>query len=159
MATPKKTAVLAYEMKDLIHQHVINGNRPSLLRLLNRGMSVNQPVRDSQDNIFPLLYMASARDHYEVCALLLDKGASVDATVSDGSSSLLIACGMGFLSTVEVLLNGGASVNFSRRDGTTALAFATQRGTIFVVKPLSIVCTDSPVLFAQRFFTHRSIAP
>ena len=69
--------MVSYQQTDPVVKAVREGNRGALLKLINRGKSVNQPVRDSDGTLSPLLFLAaegSTPGHLSVAALLLDRG-------------------------------------------------------------------------------------
>ncbi len=68
---------------------------------------------------------------------LLDRGADVNAALTDSSTSLLMACEKGHLEIVRELLGRGANVNAVRTDdGMTSLMWACQIGHLEVVLEL-----------------------
>jgi hypothetical protein len=60
----------------------------------------------------------------KVVALMLDRGADINARNSDGETPLMIAAGKGHLELVEVLLTKGADATAQDSKGFTALAWA-----------------------------------
>lgn len=68
-----------------------------------------------------LLYTASKSDFYEVCKLLLQKGASVDEPQRDGSTPLHAAAYFGHERVIELLLQYGARTDIVNNWGNTAL--------------------------------------
>ena len=69
--------MVSYEWTDPVVKAVREGNRGVLLKLINRGKSVNQPVRHADASLFSLLFLAvtgSEPGHLSVAALVLDRG-------------------------------------------------------------------------------------
>ena len=59
------------------------------------------------------------------CArLLVDKGCSVDAATTNGTTALIWACQNGHADCARLLLGAGANVHKTLPSGHTALAFA-----------------------------------
>ncbi|MGK3946299.1 ankyrin repeat domain-containing protein, partial [Streptomyces caeruleatus] len=65
--------------------------------------------------------MAAYRGHTDVCALLLDRGASVSAGNSDGLTPLHIAVIGGQVAACALLLDRGAVPDARGTDGATPL--------------------------------------
>ncbi len=57
-------------------------------------------------------------------ALLIDRGAKIDAKDADGLTALMIAAGEGHLEMVEVLVKRGARVDARDKRGRAALDLA-----------------------------------
>ena len=66
---------VAYEFEHRLIRVVRTGNRSAVVRMINRGNSVNLPFRNVNGRVFPLIYLASALGHRDVVAVLLDHGA------------------------------------------------------------------------------------
>ena len=66
--------------------------------------------------------------HYDVCSLLLDRGADVNCQRQGGSTPLMLAVTTGSLKMCEFLIKEGASVNKRKSEGVTALMLASQYG-------------------------------
>jgi ankyrin repeat protein len=71
---------------------------------------------------------AAAAGSNEVVALLLERGADVDATQRGGFTPLHSAGGSGNGELVEMLVAAGADETRRTEDGRTAAAFADERG-------------------------------
>ena len=136
----------AYEVADPVVQAVCTGNRGALLKLINRGKSVNQPCRNTDGDLVPLLCLAATGrepGHLAVAGLLLDRGkykhgylhtrsvipehlcsctgSGVDTAAGNGCTALLSSCCEGNLQMTQLLLDRGAAVNFASPDGATPL--------------------------------------
>jgi Ankyrin repeats (3 copies) len=75
---------------------------------------------------------ACKRGEAEQARLLLGKGASVNATDSNGWSPLHWACRSGHMSTVRLLIESGGNVNAKNKSGTTPLHLASHHGRVEV---------------------------
>jgi ankyrin repeat protein len=73
---------------------------------------------------------AAAENHIEVCEILIDYRADVNAVDKDGCTPLMMACESGNTAIVELLINSGADLEKrqSNFEGMTALLFACDRG-------------------------------
>lgn len=78
-------------------------------------------VEDKDEYGRTLLYTASKSGFYEVCKLLLQKGASVDEPQRDGSTPLHAAAYFGHERVIELLLQYGARTDIVNNWGNTAL--------------------------------------
>ncbi|CAE7822855.1 mask [Symbiodinium sp. CCMP2592] len=79
------------------------------------------------------LLTASSKGLVGLVPLLLQKGASVNWTRSDGWTPLMSACGGGHLAVAQLLLDAGASVDAAADDGFTALMEACTGGHVDLV--------------------------
>ncbi len=109
-----------------------------VLELLDRGANPNE--RAVPDSRFPLL-IAAEGGRREVLALLLERGAAVDAAMSDYScaarTALLAATQAGQVDCVGLLVAAGADVNrCALRNGSTALMLAAERGALPLLRLL-----------------------
>ncbi len=62
----------AYEFEHRLTNAVRAGNRSAVVRLINRGNSVNRPFRNPNRLLFPLIHLTSELGHRNAVALLLD---------------------------------------------------------------------------------------
>ncbi len=90
-------------------------------RLLERGAAVNKP------GWTPLHYAASGTEP-QMLALLLDKGALINAPSPNGSTPLMMAALYGPDSSVQLLLNRGADAKQKNDLGMTVVDFAARGG-------------------------------
>ena len=67
---------------------------------------------------------------------LLERGAAVDAALTDGTTPLYSASENGHIKVVEELLKHGAAVDAAKNDSATSLYIASQQGHLEVVKVL-----------------------
>ena len=127
-----------------LHTAVVNGHVKLVELLLKNEADVN--ARRDNDGATPL-YAAAERKHVKLAAaerkhvklvrLLLENGANVDASRTDGNTPLYVAVREGHVELVELLLKNGADVNASRTDdGATPLHAAAVSGHVDVVKLL-----------------------
>jgi ankyrin repeat protein len=94
--------------------------------LLGRGAAVDSSSRNPM-RVMPL-HSAAANRHLEICSLLLDHGAPVNAAQADDFTPLHEAAQNGQIELVSLLLDYGAEVNARKADGQTPLALAAQYG-------------------------------
>ncbi|MCW5612516.1 MAG: ankyrin repeat domain-containing protein [Rubrivivax sp.] len=95
----------------------LRGNLAVARRLLDRGAAVNRP------GWTPLHYAASGPESRMV-ALLLDRGARIDAAAPNGNTPLMMAARYGTQEGAELLLARGASAAPRNRNGLAAADFA-----------------------------------
>lgn len=100
--------------------------------LLDAGANPN--LGDDDGDETPLM---RAMNH-EICSLLIEAGADVNAQRSNGVTALMSASGIwGGLAKMEALLSAGADVNIKDEDGKTTLMYAAeQSGNLAQVKLL-----------------------
>jgi uncharacterized protein len=95
----------------------LRGNLAVVQRLLDRGASVNRP------GWTPLHYAASGPEP-RIVALLLERGAQLDASAPNGNTPLMMAARHGAQGIAEMLLARGASTAPRNRNGLSAADFA-----------------------------------
>jgi len=92
------------------------------------GVALAQPNDD--------LAIAAANDRVAQVKELLSKGASANATDTQGDPVLLIAARAGSAGSVDVLLAGGANVNARNPGGDSALMAAAISGNLGIARTL-----------------------
>jgi ankyrin repeat protein len=97
-------------------------------------------VNAARTNGFTSLIIASEYGHPEIVRELCERGANVNAAMTDdGSTSLMLASAMGHLEVVRELCVRGADVNAARtNDGYTSLMLASNNGKLDVVRELCV---------------------
>jgi uncharacterized protein len=90
--------------------------------------------------------------------VLLDKGASIDATDPKGRTALIWAAANGHVAVVEFLHAKGADVNAQDTDGQTALMYATRGSDIPTVEFLLKHGAEVNAQSSKRGFTALTIA-
>lgn len=109
------------------------GQADEISRILSSG--VPPDVRDCGG--FTSLHLAADRGHYEACAVLIQKGASVDA--QDGISAwtpLHAAAFQGRAPVVQLLVESGARLEARDAQGFTPLLVACRAGNLVVLERL-----------------------
>ena len=108
------------------------GDTGAVRALLLRGTDVNAWAVDGAT----ALHWAAHRDDLEVADLLIDGGASVEATNRYGVAPLALASLNGNAAMIETLLNAGADPNATQAGGETALMTAARTGVVEAVQVL-----------------------
>jgi hypothetical protein len=85
---------------------------------------------------YTCLMVAVMTDHIDICRLLTDKGAQMEAKDSNGNTPLHFAAANGHMEIVCLLCDHGADIETSNEDGCRPLHFAAYNGHISVVKEL-----------------------
>jgi len=94
--------------------------------LLKKGAKVNLPA-NNRSKVMPL-HSAVAKNDYAICQLLLENGADVNATQTQGVTALQSAAHRGNLELVQLLVENGADLEMETTEGKTALSFAEEDG-------------------------------
>lgn len=100
--------------------------------MINLQYSINKCCSMLQGGWTALMW-CSYRGHTEAVALLLERGADVQAHGNFLLGPLLWAAGRGFTEIVQMLVSRGAKVNVGDKYGTTALVWACRKGNADVV--------------------------
>ena len=92
-------------------------------------MASKEPVSEG----FTPLMVAARSGHADIARILIEKGATIDATVDADATALGMASSRGHAEVVAVLLEGGATVDLRLKDDRTALFWAAEAGAEDVV--------------------------
>ncbi|KAJ4461654.1 putative Protein S-acyltransferase 24 [Paratrimastix pyriformis] len=92
--------------------------------LISQGVEINTPDRKGQRP----LHWAALTGNIQICKLLLDNGADVDARDNNGYTSLIVAVQHGFLMLVQYLLYRHASDALCDQAGHSPLHWAAFQG-------------------------------
>lgn len=124
--------------------------------LLNRGVNVNEVYGNER---YTPLILACTNRHFDMCRLLIARGADVNIQCRDGTSTLHIASSTQNIHIVELLLNNRADVNMKRVDGISALHIVSNANNVDIVELLlnngadiNIISNSgkTPLYFASR---------
>ena len=116
--------------RTLLHEVAAFGRYHRVVRLLEAGADVN--FGDGSYYGTPLVYATENDDNASVIKLLIDSGASLKATDSDGNTALHNAALFKNIKVVDMLLNAGADVMAKNNDGGTPLHKAAGDGLDFL---------------------------
>lgn len=101
--------------------------RPEVLRLLlDQGADPRLASRNEMS--LTALHSAAARGSVGMAALLLERGAGVNARQQGGYTPLMAAANLGNRELAELLLNHGADAAMACEDGKSAAGLARQKG-------------------------------
>ena len=95
----------------------LGGNLEIARMLIERGVPVNQPG-------WTALHYCAAAGKADMCQLLLDKDADIDARSPNGTTPLMMAVREGHFDVVKLLVWEVADVNAENAEGATALKWA-----------------------------------
>ncbi|MEM9453605.1 MAG: ankyrin repeat domain-containing protein [Myxococcota bacterium] len=115
----------------LVQMSVISGDRTLVSMLLDAGC----PIEDDRRNFAPLAIAAEANDAPMV-ALLLDRGADIDAYGAHRRRAIHDAAFVGAQDAIAVLLERGVSLDSVDRWGSSAIELAAEQGHEAVVDQL-----------------------
>lgn len=126
--------------------------RPDLVRL--RGETHDEGLRQHYAPLTggaTLLHEAAMHGDPAIVALLVDRGAALEATTRGGETALHVAAQLGHEGAVDVLLDRGAHVDAPMWHGGTPLHLARMRGHDGVAHRLSAAGADPTVrtIFGQ----------
>ena len=109
-----------------LHLAAHYGHAAVVEMLLANNADVHARSQNSMRN--QALHAAAAGRAAEVCRILLDAGADVNATQAGGYTALHAAAQTGQRELMELLLARGADVDARTEDGATALSLAERAG-------------------------------
>jgi uncharacterized protein len=107
----------------------LRGNEEWVLRLIQSGAQINRA------GWTPLHYAASGAET-KLVALLLDKGADIEAPSPNGTTALMMAARYGAQDSAVLLLSRGAKARAKNMAGLDAVEFARGAGRDKLVKQL-----------------------
>jgi ankyrin repeat protein len=109
----------------------LSGNEAIVRDLLARPITLNP-----DGPAWTPMHYAALRGHVGVLALLVDRGANVNAVSENGTTALMLAASEGRLDTVSFLLKRGADPALVNDAGRTAETWARERDHLRVVELL-----------------------
>ncbi len=125
-------AALKRSLDDIEFKSLLGGetDRSSAIVNINAGAGIpSRPhmyVASDSDGRTPLMF-AAARDKDDICRLLLENGALINARSANGGTALMSAVAAGRKSNVEFLLGKEADASLKMKNGFTALSMAELR--------------------------------
>jgi ankyrin repeat protein len=115
-----------------------HGMTSSVARMLAM-RSIDVEGRDGgKEDGWTCLMTASRNGHFDICRLLIDKGAQLEAKNCYGWTPLHIAASEGYIEIVRLLCDRGADVQARDDSGSTPLHFAARCYHISVVEELVV---------------------
>lgn len=115
----------------------------------------NGRTMDKDNTGYTALHYAARSGNEEICQMLIDGKADVNATTNGGCTSLHRASSMGHLHIVQLLLNHKADVLLQDDDGQTALHRAAGKSNYSVCRLLLDSSTDRNRLVSLRDHRNR----
>jgi len=113
-----------------------NGMTSSVVRMLEMKSIDVEGRRGGREDGYTCLMIAACYGHLDICRLLIDKGAKVEAKDSNDWTSLHCAASQGHVEIVRLLCDCGADVEARDRWGRRPLHYAARWDRISVVKEL-----------------------
>ena len=117
-----------------LHYYCWNGMTSSVVRMLGmRSIDV-----EAKGGVYgrTCLHAAAQNDHLDICRLLIDKGAQLEAKDGEDMTPLYLAARHGCVQIVRLLCDRGADVEARDNDGRRPLHWAAYYGHISVVNEL-----------------------
>ncbi len=119
-----------------LYYYCEKGMSSSVMRMLEmRSIDVEAKISDELGGM-TCLHAAAANGHLDVCRLLIDKGAQIEAKSRNGLNPLKWAARNGHLETVRLLCDRGADIEACDNIGLRPLHEAAYYGHISIVKEL-----------------------
>ena len=122
--------------KTQLYYYCQKGMTSSVVRMLEMRSIDVEAMRGGRENGWTCLMTAACNGHLDICRLLIDKGAQVEAINSIGWTPLHQAARYGYVGIVRLLCDRGADVEARDNDDRRPLHLAAYWGHISVVKEL-----------------------
>lgn len=136
--------------------HLFVGNLPLVYMLTSLGVDIH--TTDPDHGATPL-HWAAFKGHHDVCELLIQRGADVNAKTSDEDQQTAFswACMSGDLKVVKLFVENDAKLDEQCGRGYTPIMNATQYGFLHVVHYLykAGASLDIKVIFFKSQITFR----
>ena len=107
------------------------GHEPIAQYLLNKGADIHAVATNGSQ--IQVLHAAVAKNAYDLCVSLLQKGAQVNAMQAQGVTPLHSAVHRGNVKIVQLLLKYGASLDAKMDNGDTPLSIAKREGHLEIL--------------------------
>ena len=112
------------------------GVTSSVKRMLEmKSINVEAKQRGEEDGRTCLIN-AARNGHLDICRLLIDKGAQVNAIDSGGCTPLHLAAWKGHIEILRPLCDRGADIEARNQDGSRPLHYAVKYGHFPIMKEL-----------------------
>eukprot|EP01028_Stygiella_incarcerata_P002168 TRINITY_DN140_c0_g2_i1.p1 TRINITY_DN140_c0_g2~~TRINITY_DN140_c0_g2_i1.p1 ORF type:complete len:1188 (-),score=429.06 TRINITY_DN140_c0_g2_i1:99-3662(-) len=135
-------ATLAFRKGGALHEAAANGDDALIVRLLSRGLAVDEPDESGRTP----LHFASACGHAKVMRVLLDRGgANANARDDESKTPLHAAVSSGDVHAVTILLDSGATISPADMGGATPIHYAALVGCANCMQLLLARGTDVDV--------------
>jgi len=119
-----------------LHFFCFKGMTSSVMRMLDM-KSIDVEAREGgRENGDTCLLAAAEYGHLEICRLLIDKGADIEAKGWEGMTPLHYAAANGHIEIARLLCDHGADIEARSYSGWRPLHFATRYDHISIVKEL-----------------------
>ena len=119
-----------------LHYYCMKGLTSSVKRMLEmKSIDVEARLGGREDGDTCLM-TAALHGHLDICRLLIDKGAQMEAKGRSGDSPLHYAAWEGSIEVVRVLCDRGADIEACGKNGNRPLHWAATCGHISTVKEL-----------------------
>ncbi len=119
-----------------LHFFCSKGMTSSVIRMLEMKSIDVEARRGGREDGMTCLMTAALIGHLDLCRLLIDKGADIEAKSSSGWTSLNYAARYGHIEIVRLLCDHGAEIEARTNSGWRPLHFAVSHGRMSIVKEL-----------------------
>jgi len=141
--------------EDKLYSAAEAGNSEQAVTLLNRGVNVNAKHTYKEDRTALMVAVESGR--IDMVRLLLERGAALNGTDTQGRTALMCAVQSGRADLVKLLLQRGPDLHIADKQGRTALTAALATRNREVINLLS--AADPQVAAAAPAVTSPEAAP
>ncbi len=123
-----------YVLAEILMDALKAENHKKALEIVKNVNSVNY----IDNNKASLLFIAAAKGYFEVCKILINKGAKLNLQAENGGTALMLASQQAHLEIVKLLIKKGAKLDVQGINGWTALMEASYQKNTNIVKILIV---------------------
>lgn len=117
-----------------------NGDLNKVQSLIDQARQAKEVVTAPDNSGYTALHYAARNGYVDICKLLLQHGADIDAQTKSAATPLHKAAASGKISTVNFLLRNGARLDAQDVDGETVLHKAIQNKHLNLIETFLQAC-------------------
>ncbi|XP_012546881.3 ankyrin repeat domain-containing protein 39 [Bombyx mori] len=119
-----------------------HGDKDRVQYLIDKANNAKEIVNAPDNSGYTALHYAARSGHLDICKILLQNGANINAVTHGKVTSLHKAVAAGEVFVVKYLIQSGAKIDLQDNDGQTVLHKAVENNKLDLIPILLDACPD-----------------